>query len=267
MIRDRIVFGINSSKIRKKLINVGAELTLEKAIQIAQLWEYSQSQLRAMGSLSGAAAPQEVGKVKQHRSMQQNEGRARARTTRRQPGTRPENDRCGHCGSTDHRSGAYNCPAKGKQCCACAKMNHFSKMCRSVIKENVHDCENGSNNKCESESDLVKQMGEFYIDTVSHSSLERAFVELNVGPSQTPISFKIDTGSSANILPAEQLRRLNIHSPLEPPDHKLTSYTSNVLPGTGKINLVCKHKNMKINTTFDIVDSSAPPLFKLKDIN
>lgn len=66
MIRDRIVFGTNSSKIREKLINVGAELTLEKAIQIAQSWEYSQTQLRAMGSLSGAAAPQEVGKVKQH---------------------------------------------------------------------------------------------------------------------------------------------------------------------------------------------------------
>ena len=35
MIRDRIVFGTNSCKIREKLINVGAELTLEKAIQIA----------------------------------------------------------------------------------------------------------------------------------------------------------------------------------------------------------------------------------------
>ena len=143
-------------------------------------------------------------------------------------------------------------------------MNQFSKICRSITKENVHYCENGSNNKCESESDLVKQMDEFYIDTVSHSSSERAFVELNVGPSQTPISFKIDTGRSANILPAEQFRRLNIHSPLEPPDHKLTPYTGNVLPVTRKINLLCKHKNMQINTTFYVVDSSAPPLLSFK---
>ena len=57
MIRDRIVFGTSSPQIRAKLINVGAELTLEKAIQIAQSWEYSQAQLRAMG---GATAQQEV---------------------------------------------------------------------------------------------------------------------------------------------------------------------------------------------------------------
>ncbi|KAH3738723.1 hypothetical protein DPMN_045364 [Dreissena polymorpha] len=48
MIRDRIVFGTNSSKIREKLINIGAELTLDKAIQITQSFEYSQKQLRTM---------------------------------------------------------------------------------------------------------------------------------------------------------------------------------------------------------------------------
>ena len=53
MIRDRIVFGTNSSKIREKLINAGAELTLEKAIQIVQSFEYAQQQLRSMGSASG----------------------------------------------------------------------------------------------------------------------------------------------------------------------------------------------------------------------
>ena len=31
MIRDRIVFGTNSSKIREKLITVGRDLTLQKA--------------------------------------------------------------------------------------------------------------------------------------------------------------------------------------------------------------------------------------------
>lgn len=75
-------------------------------------------------------------------------------------------------------------------------------MCRSVTKENVHYCENGNKNKWESESDLIKEMDEFYIDMVSHSSSECAFVELNVGPSQTPVSFMIDIGSLANILPA-----------------------------------------------------------------
>lgn len=36
MIRDRIVFGTSSQKVREKLIAEGEKLTLEKAIQIAQ---------------------------------------------------------------------------------------------------------------------------------------------------------------------------------------------------------------------------------------
>ena len=36
MIRDRIVFGTNSKKVREKLINEGASLTLEKTIEIAR---------------------------------------------------------------------------------------------------------------------------------------------------------------------------------------------------------------------------------------
>lgn len=49
MIRDRVVYGIQSEKIREKLINVGEELTLDKAIQIGQAYEYSQEQLERMG--------------------------------------------------------------------------------------------------------------------------------------------------------------------------------------------------------------------------
>ena len=55
--------------MRAKLINVGAELTLEKAIQIAQSWEYSQTQLRAMG---GATVQQEVHTVRRQGNSQQN---------------------------------------------------------------------------------------------------------------------------------------------------------------------------------------------------
>ena len=52
MIRDRIVFGIQSEKIREKLINVGEDLTLDKAVQLAQAYEYSQEHLKLMGQSS-----------------------------------------------------------------------------------------------------------------------------------------------------------------------------------------------------------------------
>ena len=52
MIRDRIVFGTNSSRVREKLISVGADLTLDQAVDISRTYELSQSQLKAMKSLN-----------------------------------------------------------------------------------------------------------------------------------------------------------------------------------------------------------------------
>lgn len=48
MMRDRIVFWASSLKVRERLINEGEKLTLQKAIQISQSYEYSQEQLQFM---------------------------------------------------------------------------------------------------------------------------------------------------------------------------------------------------------------------------
>ena len=47
MIRDRIVFGTNSHKIREKLINEGKDLSLDKATEIARTYELSKAQLKS----------------------------------------------------------------------------------------------------------------------------------------------------------------------------------------------------------------------------
>ena len=48
MIRDRIVFGTSSRKVRERLINEGATLTLSKAIDSARTVETSKSTLESM---------------------------------------------------------------------------------------------------------------------------------------------------------------------------------------------------------------------------
>ncbi|CAC5373014.1 unnamed protein product [Mytilus coruscus] len=48
MVRDRIVIGTKSSKVKEKLINEGSEFTLEKASDIARTYELSQRQLQTM---------------------------------------------------------------------------------------------------------------------------------------------------------------------------------------------------------------------------
>ncbi|KAJ8332643.1 hypothetical protein SKAU_G00424320 [Synaphobranchus kaupii] len=51
MVRDRIVFAINSPRVREKLLSHGPDLTLEKTIDIARSHELSQHQLKTMCSL------------------------------------------------------------------------------------------------------------------------------------------------------------------------------------------------------------------------
>ena len=62
MIRDRIVFGTSSTKIRSKLIDEGGKLTLAKAIQMGQNYKYAQAQLQSM---SGPVPTQEIHLVNQ----------------------------------------------------------------------------------------------------------------------------------------------------------------------------------------------------------
>ena len=48
MVRDRVVIGCYSQKVREKLIQEGYELTLEKAVDIARTQEMSNTQLQSM---------------------------------------------------------------------------------------------------------------------------------------------------------------------------------------------------------------------------
>ena len=48
MVRDRVVIGCYSQKVREKLIQEGSELTLEKAVDIARTQEMSNTQLQSM---------------------------------------------------------------------------------------------------------------------------------------------------------------------------------------------------------------------------
>ena len=54
MIRDHIVFGIRSSKVREKLISEGDDLTLEKCMNIARTHELSQKSTSRQRSGKGA---------------------------------------------------------------------------------------------------------------------------------------------------------------------------------------------------------------------
>lgn len=54
-IRDRLVFGIRSQNVRRKLLTVGGHLTLAKAVQICLTYEYAQEQLKTLTPITGTS--------------------------------------------------------------------------------------------------------------------------------------------------------------------------------------------------------------------
>lgn len=121
-------------------------------------------------------------------------------------------------------------------CHNCGKFYHFASVCRSKYR-NVHNVSSVNGFK-QSDSDAEKNT-EFCIDTVIFSSpTERAFVQINVGPSRITIHFKLDAGSAVDILPLIKSAQETQHkSPSLAPSSHLTSYTGNRLPVCGTLNL------------------------------
>lgn len=210
MVRDKIVFGTDSLRVQGKLINQSDSLTLEKAIEIAQGHEYSQQQLRTMN----ASHKPEINAVQKHRAhnsrrrsrqaqyRNQRPGSPNKREfrnkTKYQPSRSQRHEKCPRC-NFDHDDTA-RCPAKGKQCDSCHKWNHFASVCKTVnevsttLPEPHYSDRNYNSNDFESDSDF----SDFHIDVIDSKNTlnsDQAFVTCNIGPEQTPVRFKLDTGS------------------------------------------------------------------------
>lgn len=133
MIRDRIVFGTNSSKIRQKLINVGKDLTLDQTVQIAQSHEYSQEQLKSMSADVSYVKNKHSRKRGKPNAINKSQLTLSGRSAPHQPSQPSGKDKtgkekqkpCGNCGNS-HQTGS--CPAKANSA-ASAKSLTILRVC------------------------------------------------------------------------------------------------------------------------------------------
>ena len=162
-IRDRLVVGLRERELSEKLQFL-PQLTLKDAIQQARQYELVKNQLTEQrqdqghvdaiarrgvghrgrghrgGNSSGNSAHTRGGWQPARRGASSRNGRGHQYS----PGGRGNEGRnatqCTRCG---RKHGANdNCPARGKKCHNCNKMNHFSTCCRSNATANTVDEEN-----------------------------------------------------------------------------------------------------------------------------
>ena len=116
MIRDRLVLGCHDRGARARVFRE-KECDLKKAIEVLRVSEVTRHQLKDIGDDED---PRMVNAVRQ----QTDKPVTPVEKYKRTPGGPKW---CTHCGNT-HVPDRTKCPALGKQCHACGKLNHFQSV-------------------------------------------------------------------------------------------------------------------------------------------
>ena len=113
ILRDRIVCGVGDNALRRQLLQK-KNLTLQSCVAMCRASEATARHLRVMG-----------GGEDLHMVQNQPSRSSQPRV----PGqrNRDEGKECQACG-LQHGRGADRCPACGKTCAACGKLNHCTKV-------------------------------------------------------------------------------------------------------------------------------------------
>ena len=171
---------------------------------------------------------------------------------------------CRNCGNEFKQGHKDVCPAKGKTCRACGKLNHFAKVCRS--RKNPP---NNNSEKYSKESVRVAQQqaqsppdlsDDEYTFAVSSSKITSMKVQIN----GTPIEVTIDSGATTNILDSAAfacIKKRNKHVQLEPTQTNIYAYNAvQPLPLLGKCCLAVQSNGKRARATFYVVNGKAGSL-------
>lgn len=269
MVRDRIVFGVKSAKVREKLINEGSELTLEKAIDILRLHELSEKQLKTMSeedtlvtskSEINAIHPKKMAKWPKEVHMKQKTFQKYPRSGQKSHSCQniASSNKCGRCGKAVHARGE-KCPAIGQRCKRCSKMNHFQCVCRTKLGVNTI-CEEGCSCNCYSESEEADD-APLFVGMISDlqmigSDKWSEILEVN----GVPVELQLDTGAKCNTLPQSLLKSLNLTAVHKVEKRRYTSYSGHALPSSGSVILPVKHNGKTYNIIFQIIQLDVLPV-------
>ncbi|UYV84941.1 hypothetical protein LAZ67_X004064, partial [Cordylochernes scorpioides] len=119
LIRDRIVYGIQDKALQERLLRE-PNLTLLKAIEMCKTDEISKKQIKIMQNNQNIC---QIRKYEKKHSPKQNQ-------------ESEKEFKCQRCGKS-HR--AKYCPAWGKRCSKCKKMNHFAAFFKCSAIKSLND--------------------------------------------------------------------------------------------------------------------------------
>ena len=188
LIRDQFIFGMTNQEARIRLLQEDySKLTLEKAISYCRVKEATEIESQEMSKVQAhSVQKKKPQKFQAQRTQPQKTQPQRTQPQRTQTQKKDGTFMCKNC-ATEH--GRRECPAYGKRCNGCQKLNHYKKCCRSKV-ETVNE-----------DTLSVNNVSSFFIGSLKNSDVCKSwYTYINVAGIN--VKFKLDTGAEANILQA-----------------------------------------------------------------
>ena len=126
LVRDRIVCGILDVHLRERLLRT-PDLKLDKCVDVTRAAEITKQGISVLdGNAAASCHAEKVNKVTKGKPYVKTSANKQLHTQNSQP--------CKYCAKS-HEHKKEKCPAYGKQCRSCHKMNHFETVCKSFSKK------------------------------------------------------------------------------------------------------------------------------------
>lgn len=245
--RDKFVFGLLDDSLKERLLRE-SDLTLARAVSIAQRSESSKQHVKEMSTAKQSANCDEV----QHRLPPPGvSGRGRVSV-------------CGHCGRP-HKP--RECPAYGQQCSICHKFNHFAKVCRSkhLLSQAAQQSRSRTKKRVHVVDDLDSESDteSLSLDPIQIDGLAEQSWFSTISTSGGDVTFKLDTGAEASVIPTRVYKNMSSKPVLKPTNVHLTAYGSASITPHGTCTLMCKGKLQSHSIKFYVVSVDASPILGL----
>ena len=235
MLRDRLVCGIKHDRIQQRLLSEGAELTLERALQIAQ-------------SVESAIKQSTVIQNYQHRT----EGVHKVSTQERS---------YKDCFRRGGRHAADRCNFKNKECFFCKNIAQTARKCRKKANAekqkgskveyttNIQHTVSHQSLQCEEDMFDIYQLGLKRVEPLT----------VNVGVNGKNVSMEVDTGASLTVISEMTMKQIP-HLEITPVAAKLRTYTGEVITPVGQADVNVKYEGQVKVLAVIVTPGSGPSL-------
>ena len=233
LILDQLIRSTSCDPLRERLLLEPDSMTLNDAIMIAKRVEMALAEKTKFARATAAAPVTPAPPVQNVAHGLGDDAEDDEESLDVQPVDRKvkKSRMCMNCGASEHTTGSQSCPARGKRCKKCDKLNHFARGCRSAATKS--DCAAVPVN-------------------IVHSG-GATFKYLTCDINGRPVKLLVDTGARVSILNKPTYEHLFSHVSLEPATTSLAGYGHSPIEVLGVARLLVKYKRQRApHTAFHV---------------